>query len=82
VVGMAPGRPAWQEAALVGRAGRARPVAPLLGSADGLATSNGLSGAIASLGGNGGGFAALRCWGSSLVWMFWQRRTFTGRPLQ
>ena len=56
----------------------------LLGSAGpALATSNGLSGAIASLGGNGAGFAAAAVLGLlACVWMFWQRRTFTGRPLQ
>jgi hypothetical protein len=56
----------------------------LLGSAGpAVATSNGLPGAIASLGGNGAGFAAAVALGLlACVWMFWQRRTLTGRPLQ
>jgi hypothetical protein len=56
----------------------------LLGSeGPAVATSNGLPGAIASLGGNGTGFAAAAVLGAvACAWMCWQRRIFTGRPLQ
>ena len=56
----------------------------LLGSAGpAVATSDGLPGAIASLGGNGAGFAAAVALGLlACGWMLWQRRTLTDRPLQ
>lgn len=56
----------------------------LLGSeGPAVATSNGLPGAIASLGGNGTGFAAAAVLGVvACAWMCWQRRIFTGRSLQ
>jgi hypothetical protein len=55
----------------------------LLGSAGpAVATSSGLPGAIASLGGNGAGFAAAAALGLlACAWMGWRRRTLTGRPL-
>jgi hypothetical protein len=56
----------------------------LLGSAGpAVSTSSGLPGAIASLGGNGAGFAAAAALGVvACAWMWWRRRAFTGRPVQ
>jgi hypothetical protein len=68
---------------LVGPGGIGQWLTLLASAGPAVATSNGLPGVIASVGGNGAGFAAAVVLGLlACVWMFWQRRTLTGRPFQ
>jgi hypothetical protein len=84
VVGMAVGAACLAGGSLwlVGLDGIGRWLSLLGSEGPAVATSNGLPGAIASLGGNGAGFAAAAALGLiACVGMWWRRRTLAGRPL-
>ena len=67
---------------LVGTAGIGQWLTLLAGRGPALSTSDGIPGAIASLGGNGAGFVAAAVLGVvACGWLWWRRRSFTSRPL-
>ena len=84
VVGMAVGAACLAGGSLwlVGPAGIGQWLSLLGSQGPAVATSNGLPGAIAGLGGNGAGFAAAAALGIvACLGLGWRRRSFTGRPL-
>jgi len=84
VVGMAVGVAAWGGASLlmVGPGGIAQWLSLLDQQGPAVATSIGLPGALASLGGNGPGFAAAAVLGvMACGWLGWRRGSMAGRPL-
>ncbi len=68
---------------LIGTSGVGQWLALLGSRGPALSTSDGLPGAIASLGGNGAGFVAAATLGLvACGWLWWHRRSLAGRPLE